>query len=1118
MARSTPTHLLSLYFRHGPLSVEASYFLRIKSLVFANKSLISNLHPICPLVSTGSKTHGHDYTSSPVPPCRFMISSTGQGCLQSRWGSAAVGYTAFLILSNSFFFYFLISLIPSSRPSMPLFASSSGVQINGGNFYDVAGDMNVQSSEHLGHDIGALRHGTRPSQDSDRQLSGTESEGRHMGDAKMLPYNISRRPQITTYSNGSSMADDHSESTAMATAYLPSVTIPAQLDSQVHLPPVVDPPTSQDSATRLHQFFGGPYRSTDSGVQGTPNIVPASVLWTPDLTVASHSPWEHIPPEPRTNISGGTFIGGNVNHIERRGEPGLQMLYRGAACDAFHDSAERYPQPKCHPETRTKMLDDLYTWASNDDRSSRVLWLYGPAGAGKSAIAQSFCQKLEAERCLGGCFFFKRGHASRGNAYKLFATIAYQLAVVCPELEQLISQRVEKNPAIIDRSLSIQFQQLIIEPVRQNIPDRPLVVLIDGLDECEGHDVQQEVLRCIGNTAHGQNLPLRFLIASRPEPHISEVFNGPSLGGHHIPVNIEQSFSDVETYFVDEFARILHEHQETMSTISSPWPSPEIIRALVNKSSGYFIYASTVIRFIDDKNFRPTERLAVIMGIKEPDGGSPYAALDQLYTQILSDVPVRPRLLRILTIIAAKFYLTVPGIEELLEWQPGDVWLALRGLHSVIKIGDDNYMTVYHASFPDFLLDPQRSGPFYGGDVQRCTDLALRILKRFSYSNDGSWLNYQRAARDLYWESTIGFVTSVPPSPELVAIFRRFNPGFLFQTWCIDDKGESHFQLIRWLEKFQPLPEDLIMTWEDYYFMKRCDSIWTRIARRPYKIRSRRQVLPDPSPQLVRILHAYALLADYSAPLVNHFLLDIHILLDISAEELRSAVCPLLSVVGEDPESLAQLLLCTLHSTPEFSLVRSDLARGFIRIMRGICSGGMPCRSIWAWGRYMRSCAPADDDLLQGLCDMEITLNTRTTNISTFYNIQGFHDIVQWLKTIIFDPPLELIIRFEHRLKRIIDEAPDPYKYTFDYLETGWGRLQDHRQRREEQWEHHKNEWEEVWEPEEEDEDEEDGDRSETEEEWWSCGSSSQQEHKDLTALTTMNLLGFMDRNLVLQV
>ncbi|KAJ7238075.1 hypothetical protein B0H12DRAFT_1254449 [Mycena haematopus] len=342
--------------------------------------------------------------------------------------------------------------------------------------------------------------------------------------------------------------------------------------------------------------------------------------------------------------------------------PGLHTLHRAAASDAVHDSAERYPQPKCHPETRTDMLEDLYEWSSETDATSDVFWLYGPAGAGKSAIAQSFCTKLGSEQRLGASFFFKRGHLSHGIGLKLFPTVACQLAVCLPELKQAISQIVEDDPFIIDRALSVQLQKLIIQPCQKIIHGRTLVIVIDGLDECEGKEVQREILHSIGSAVRQGPCSLRFFIASRPEPHICETFTSALQGIHH-DVNIDQSFADVRKYLLDEFARIYQEHPQTMARIPFPWPAPDIVEGLVEKSSGYFIYASTVIKFIDDPDFRPTERLKAIMGGQESDDELPFAALDLLYTQILSQVPDRPRLLRVLTVILAKLDLPIGPIE-----------------------------------------------------------------------------------------------------------------------------------------------------------------------------------------------------------------------------------------------------------------------------------------------------------------------------------------------------------------------------------------------------------------------------------------------------------------------
>ncbi|KAJ7818100.1 hypothetical protein B0H14DRAFT_3740695 [Mycena olivaceomarginata] len=219
--------------------------------------------------------------------------------------------------------------------------------------------------------------------------------------------------------------------------------------------------------------------------------------------------------------------------------------------------------------------------------------------AGKSSIPQFFCHRLEEKGGLGGAFFFKRGEASRGNGNKLFSTIAYQLSRCLPKLKHAISLVVENDPSIADRSLSIQLQRLIIEPCRQNLGGRPLAIIIDGLDECQ--DIQQEILQSSGSVIQEAVAAPLFCCQQARTSHSPDLLSRLRMSGSIWSMNYE-------------FTRIHREHKET----------------IVRKSSGYFIYATTIIKSIDDKDFRPTERLEVIMGMKGPDFGVPFAALDQV--------------------------------------------------------------------------------------------------------------------------------------------------------------------------------------------------------------------------------------------------------------------------------------------------------------------------------------------------------------------------------------------------------------------------------------------------------------------------------------------------------
>ncbi|KAJ7857426.1 hypothetical protein B0H14DRAFT_2190648, partial [Mycena olivaceomarginata] len=57
------------------------------------------------------------------------------------------------------------------------------------------------------------------------------------------------------------------------------------------------------------------------------------------------------------------------------------------------NSAERFPQPRCHPETRTELVEKLYHWATDPSITHSIHWLHGPAGARKSVVMQTLCER-----------------------------------------------------------------------------------------------------------------------------------------------------------------------------------------------------------------------------------------------------------------------------------------------------------------------------------------------------------------------------------------------------------------------------------------------------------------------------------------------------------------------------------------------------------------------------------------------------------------------------------------------------------------------------------------------------------------------------------------------------
>ncbi|KAJ7616422.1 hypothetical protein FB45DRAFT_934217 [Roridomyces roridus] len=386
---------------------------------------------------------------------------------------------------------------------------------------------------------------------------------------------------------------------------------------------------------------------------------------------------------------------------------------------------------------------------------------------------QTLCQRLRDVGQLGGSYFFKRDHMIRGNARGLFATLAYQLAIFDPTWKAAISNAVEQNPSLVSTSIPSQLEKLIVDPCWM-VPDCPgRILLIDGLDECDGITVQQEILRAIHDIFCKHTLQLKILIASRPEPDIREMFETWSFPGLDT-TNVEQSFTDVEIYLRRELTRIHWEHR-AMSNVPAPWPSEDILWALVEKSSGYFVYAAIVIKFVDDKQFRPTEQLDIVLDSRSDSGDSPYNCLDALYIHILRQVPTRlgSRLLDILSVVMDGWQFSPRHMDQFLGLQDGDVELTLRKLHSLLAIDDAQLapLTLRHASFGDFLLSASRSSEFHITE-QRQLDLARSALKILSSPQLPEETHYAwRVAQ--FW---VEYLTSkMRPSTELLTLIRKLS-------------------------------------------------------------------------------------------------------------------------------------------------------------------------------------------------------------------------------------------------------------------------------------------------------------------------------------------------------
>ena len=153
-------------------------------------------------------------------------------------------------------------------------------------------------------------------------------------------------------------------------------------------------------------------------------------------------------------------------------------------------------------------------------------------------------------------------------------------------------------------------------------------------------------------------------------------------------------------------------------TVEQLWPGEGINDLLVQRSSGQFIYAATVLKFVGADFCSPTKQLALILK-RDPTA---FSDLDQLYRQILSVYPSTVNIVQVLGIIIT-IQSCLPEVTEdiILGMEEGELKLVLCGLSSLMEDEnvEDGCLIPYvipqfaHASFLDYLFNSSRSGPFH---------------------------------------------------------------------------------------------------------------------------------------------------------------------------------------------------------------------------------------------------------------------------------------------------------------------------------------------------------------------------------------------------------------------
>jgi len=407
---------------------------------------------------------------------------------------------------------------------------------------------------------------------------------------------------------------------------------------------------------------------------------------------------------------------------------------------------------RCIPGTRVELLSTLVTWVKKDTAKG-LLWLTGMTGTGKTSVAVTLCHMLDSDEdvLLGGAFLCSRtAHVeARTNVRRIIPTLAHLFAHQSPKFA--VELAAELNSTSIDSGLADQIGPLLQRPLtRLNSETRPIVFVVDALDECGNERELTELLTAIAGINYDVNI--KFILTSRPETH--------TLGK---PI-LDEAQSDflhlrmVEAAEVPKDIRFFINGAFAKEPFASPWYSDTDVTALATLSNGIWIFASTMVSYIlgIESAMDRTDPLQATLAVTSEvqvvtEGMEPLQTtaaveteshvavgrrnrlqtalvavsvravrigpLDAMYEFILTQASgtaeaesEEPRMIRdnLACVLAVRVQISVISLAELLGRKVYALRQSLIRLHAMVYVpaeDDEPGVRIIHASFADYLVD-----------------------------------------------------------------------------------------------------------------------------------------------------------------------------------------------------------------------------------------------------------------------------------------------------------------------------------------------------------------------------------------------------------------------------
>ncbi|KAF9522570.1 hypothetical protein CPB83DRAFT_899518 [Crepidotus variabilis] len=218
-----------------------------------------------------------------------------------------------------------------------------------------------------------------------------------------------------------------------------------------------------------------------------------------------------------------------------------------------------------------------------------------------------------------------------------------------PGMKEHVNNTIDADPSLPSKSIEAQLIPLLVVPLKNYSPSLSHTII--------------------------HRIPLRFVVASRPEAHLEEYFKKEPLCAATSTFTLDDDYESMWKCYRDNFNQISNSRRDVIFGVPTSWPADDIVDNLVVRASNPWRFTA-------------------------------FSEMDALYTQIITICPsyLQKCFLRTVGAIivlrgTTQAATTIAALSDLLNEKSSNITTILRSLRAVININDSNFHRTFYKLF-----------------------------------------------------------------------------------------------------------------------------------------------------------------------------------------------------------------------------------------------------------------------------------------------------------------------------------------------------------------------------------------------------------------------------------